>query len=124
VFSSRSQNPLAFSRNQTSGISNNIPMKTYVVQFPKNETLGHEAIVDSFLRGFELAIKAASKYRWISLNLGNSTAPRWFDTDCEAAAFALKLELSNIGVEVSEQPPLPVEPISWEAWNRAAQRSW
>ena len=99
-------------------------MKTYVVQFPPNETIGHEAVVDTFLRGFALAIKASSNYRWVNLNMGSSTGPRWFDTNCENAAVALKLELSNIGVQVFEQPPVPVEPLSAEAWDRAAERSW
>jgi hypothetical protein len=83
-------------------------MKTYVVQFPSNDWHGMEAIVDSTLRGFELAVKASSIYKWRNLNIGDSNGPRWFDTDCENAAVALKLELSNIGVQVFEQPPMPV----------------
>jgi len=99
-------------------------MKTYVVQFPPNETIGHEAVVDTFLRGFALAIKASSNYRWINLNMGSSTGPRMFDTNCEKAAVALKLELSNIGVQVFEQPELTELCANDENWRRADARCW
>jgi hypothetical protein len=44
------------------------------------------------------------------------------DTDCENAISALKLELSNIGVRVEAQKPMDY--ISAEAWDIAAERAW
>ncbi len=99
-------------------------MKTYTVQFPPNCSPAVEAVADSILRGFALAIPSCSTYKWRNFAIGENNTARWFDTDNEVAAFALKMELSNIGIQVNEQPAMPVDPISWEAWDRAAQRSW
>lgn len=80
-------------------------MKTYTVLMP--EKLKAEAalvaVVDSLLRGFELAINASTAYKWRNLNIGYPPGPRWIDTNCEAAIGALTAEMSRIGVWVEVQ---------------------
>lgn len=61
------------------------------------------AVVDSLLRGFELAVNASSAYKWRNLAVGYAPGPRWIDTNCEAAIDALTAEMSNIGVRVEVQ---------------------
>lgn len=90
-------------------------MKTYIVQLPKETTAATEAVVDSILRGFELAINAVSVYRWRNLNLGYSNSYRWFDTNAVTAVSALRDELSNIGIDVVAQPPM----VPGEDWDKA-----
>lgn len=79
-------------------------MKTYTVTLPENPHCTLVALVDTLLRGFQLAINSASStYSWNNLNVGYAPGDRWFDTNCPNAVAMLKLELSNLGVSVEPQ---------------------
>lgn len=109
-----------------------LTMKTYVVQLTENMDASTEAVVDTLLRAFALAIPAVSgQFKWKNLNVGFGRGPRWFDTDCPAAVSALKQELSNIHIDVVEQPTMvpgdewdKANCISAKQWEDAAERSW
>jgi len=97
-------------------------MKTYTILLPENPSPALEAVVDTTLRAFELAVKSCSAYKWGAIRASGRNDARWVDTDCENAISALKLELSNIGVRVEAQKPMDY--ISAEAWDIAAERAW